>query len=331
MAIMDKDVWVFAEQDGGRLLEGGLELLGKGRELADRLGGKLAALLLGHEVRPLAKELIYHGADTVYVADHPSLAVYQTDPYARVVEGLIRQGRPSVVLMGATYAGRDLAPTVAARLGTGLSAHCSRLEIDDRGRLVQMVPAFGGLASILCPIRRPQMASVMPGVMRKLERNAARKGSVVSVEASGLPGTVRARAVGVVSEPPRGIPLEQAEVVVAGGAGVGGPEGWRLVEELATLLGGAVGATRPPVDEGWVPESQMIGQSGKTVRPLLYIGIGISGEMQHMVGVEGAGTIVAINQDPRAPIFRVSDYGIVGDYRQVVPALITELKKRRGT
>lgn len=325
------DVYVFTEQDGGRLLGVALELLGKGRELADRLGGRLAALLLGHGVGGLAEELIYYGADLVYVADHPSLSLYQTDPYARVVERLVLQGRPSAVLFGATYAGRDLAPTVASRLGTGLSAHCNRLEIDDRGRLVQMVPAFGGLAAILCPERRPQMASVMPGVMRKPDRNPERKGNVVMVDVQDLPGKVRARAVGVVAEPPRGIPLEEAEVVVAGGAGIGGPEGWRLVEELADLLGGAVGATRPPVDEGWARESQMIGQSGKTVRPLLYIAIGISGEMQHMVGVEEAGTIVAINQDPRAPIFRVSDYGIVGDYRKVVPALIKELKEMRRT
>jgi len=326
-----RGVWVFVEQKKGEFLPVGLQLLGKGREIADRLGEKLSALVLGRDVKDKAKALIGYGADEVLVVDQPKLEDYQTDLYAHVVTELVQKERPSVFLLGATYNGRDLAPTVAGRLETGLSSDCTRLEIDEEGRLVQVVPAFRGMASILCPDRRPQMATIRPGVFRLPAPDESRTGTVREVQVDLETVENRAELVELYLQEPEGKPLEEAETVVAGGAGIGDLEGWKLIEDLAQVLGAAVGATRPPLDEGWAREDQMIGQSGKTVRPDLYIGIGISGETQHVVGIEDAKVVVAINNDPGAPIFKVADYGIVADYRKVVPVLIERFKKLKNT
>lgn len=325
-------LWVFAEQRRGRLQPVVLEILGRGRELADRHGFPLEAILLGEGVEALAEELFAAGADTVYLADHPLLADYSADAYAAVLEQLVREHRPDILLLGHTAVGRDLAPVVAARLETGLSAHVTGLEIDERGLLRQIVPAWGGrgMCAILCPQARPQMATVRPGVLLRPALRPGRPGRLVRVAVSLDPAAIRTRLLEFVPQEMATQPLTEAEVVVAGGAGLGDREGWRLVERLAEVLGAAVGGTRPPLDQGWIGEGQMIGQSGVTVRPRLYIGIGISGEMQHTVGIRDAGVVVAINCDPRARIFQEADFGIVGDAREVVPLLIAALEEQRG-
>jgi len=326
-----QEVWVVAEQRGGVLHDVGLELLGKARELVGQTGGRVSALLLGHEVEGLIGRLLSHGADRVFVADDPRLEPYRMMPYLSILDSACRDHDPDVVLLGSSSMGVELAPRLAARLETGLSAHCIDLQLDDDGKLLQMVPGWGGgvVATIKCPDHRPQMATVMPGVMKKSDGYAGAKGVVTLVVGDDL-DTSGPKVLEVRAEKPEGMPLEQAEVVVAGGWGIGGKEGWRLLEELASLLGGAVGATRPPLDEGWAEEGQMIGQSGKTVRPRFYIGAGISGVMHHVVGMDEADFIVAINTDPNAPLFEVCDLAIVEDYKKILPPLIEEIKQRRG-
>ena len=323
-------IWVFMEQRGGVLHDVGLELLGKARELAGAGGGTVNALLLGDKVAPLADRVIAHGADLVLVAEHPALDPYRLLPYTAVLARACREREPSILLFGATAMGMELAPRLAARLETGLSAHCIDLQLDVDGQLQQMVPGWGGgvVATIKCPVHRPQMATVMPGVMQKFGPER-RSGRVVNLAVGPDLDVSGPRVLEVHREETKTMPLEQAEVVVAGGFGIGGREGWQLLEELAGLLGGAVGATRPPVDEGWATEAQMIGQSGKTVRPRLYIGVGISGMSHHVVGMEGAETVVAINSDPRAPLLALADIALVGDYREIIPPLVAELRQRR--
>jgi electron transfer flavoprotein alpha subunit len=323
-------IWVFMEQRGGVLHEVGLELLGKARELAAASGGTVAALLLGAKVAVLADRVITHGADLVLVAEHPLLEPYRLLPYTAVLAQACRERRPSILLFGATAMGMELAPRLAARLNTGLSAHCVDLRLDAEGNLLQMVPGWGGgvVATIRCPAHRPQMATVMPGVMKKCEPSR-RSGQVITLTVGEDMDVSGPRVLEVHREAPKARPLEAAEVVIAGGFGIGGKEGWKLLEELAGLLGGAVGATRPPVDEGWALEEQMIGQSGKTVRPRLYIGVGISGMSHHVVGMDGSEFVVAINSDPKAPIFQVADILIVGDFREIIPPLLEEIRHRR--
>ncbi|MBI4643717.1 MAG: electron transfer flavoprotein subunit alpha/FixB family protein [Deltaproteobacteria bacterium] len=323
-------IWVFMEQRGGVLHDVGLELLGKARELAEASGAVVAALLLGAEVAPLTDRIIVHGADLVLAAEHPALEPYRLLPYTAVLTRACRERQPSILLFGATAMGMELAPRLAARLETGLSAHCIDLQLDADGHLLQMVPGWGGgvVATIKCPVHRPQMATVMPGGMKKSEPSR-RDGRVVNLAIPPDLDVSGPRVLEVHREEPKAMPLEQAEVVVAGGFGIGGREGWQLLAELAGLLGGAVGATRPPVDEGWAAEEQMIGQSGKTIRPRLYIGVGISGMSHHVVGMEGSETVVAINSDPQAPLLAMADIALVGDYREIIPPLVAELRKRR--
>jgi electron transfer flavoprotein alpha subunit len=325
------EVWVVAEQRGGVLHDVGLELLGKAREMVEETGGRVSALLLGHEVEGLIGRLLSHGADRVLVADDPRLEPYRMMPHLSLLDQACRAHDPDVVLLGSTAMGVELAPRLAARLETGLSAHCIDLQLDDDGKLLQMVPGWGGgvVATIKCPEHRPQMATVMPGVMKKSSDYSGAE-EIVRLEVGDDLDTSGPRVVEVCTEEPEGMPLEQAEVVVAGGWGIGSKEGWGLLEELASLLGGAVGATRPPLDEGWAEEGQMIGQSGKTVRPRFYIGAGISGVMHHVVGMDEADFIVAINTDPKAPLFEVSDLAIVEDYKAILPPLIEEIKLRRA-
>ena len=322
-------IWVFAEQRGGELHEVSLELLGKARELADQANQKVIGILLGHHVNPLAQNLIHYGADAVLLADDAHLDNYRLLPYALVLEHLIKTHQPEILLMGATALGVELAPRVAAKVRTGLSAHCIDLKLDSEGRLLQVVPGWGGgvIATISCPDHRPQMATVMPGTMNALSP-VERTSEIREIEVKPPNVDMGPEVLEVKREKPEELPLEKADVVVAGGWGIGSAENWKLIEELASALGGAVGATRPPVDEGWVEEGQMIGQSGKTVRPTLYIGIGISGVMHHVVGMDQSKHIITVNSDPRAEIFETSDVIVVEDFGKIVRKLIEGLKAK---
>jgi electron transfer flavoprotein alpha subunit len=324
-------IWVFLEQRGGVLHDVGLELLSKARELAAASGTAVTALLLGADVASLTDRIIAHGADTVLLAEHPALEPYRLLPYTAVLAKACREHQPSIFLFGATSLGVELAPRLAARLNTGLSAHCIDLQLDANGNLLQMVPGWGGgvVATIRCPQHRPQMATVMPGVM-KIILPSPRPGRVINLAVGNNLDDSGPKVLEISREESQALPLEVAEVVVAGGCGLGGPDGWKLVEELAGLLGGAVGATRPPVDEGWARDEQMIGQSGKTVRPRLYIGVGISGMSHHVVGMDGSELVVAINSDPKAPLFELADICIVGDFREILPPLLAEIRHRLG-
>lgn len=322
-------IWVFAEQRAGELHEVSFELLGKARELAGKSRWGVTALLLGDHIRSQAQTLIRYGADSVLLADDPRLKDYRLMPYALVLESLIRAYHPPVLLMGATAMGTELAPRVAAKVHTGLSAHCIDLRLDDHGRLLQFVPGWEGsaVATITCPEHRPQMATVMPGIMRPLSP-CEREGEIKQEEVDLPDEDLGPEVLEWKREEPREVPLEKADVVVAGGWGIGSKENWAMIEELAGLLGGSVGATRPPVDEGWVSEGQMIGQSGKTVRPSLYIGVGISGVMHHVVGMEQSKHVVCINSNPNADIFQVADVMVVEDFKKILPPLIREIKSR---
>ena len=325
-----KGIWVFAEQRGGELHGVSLELLGKANELAQGIGCAVTAVLLGHNITSHAKTLVNHGADIVLVADDPLLKHYRVLPYSYVIEYLIKEYQPEVLLMGATAMGVELAPRVAAKLKTGLSAHCIDLKLDREGKLLQVVPGWEGgvIATIACPAHRPQMATVMPGMMRALSPTE-KTGQIIEVKVSLTDKNLGPEVLEVKTEKPAGRPLEQAEVVVAGGWGVGNEEGWKTIEQLADVLGGSVGATRPAVDEGWAEEGQMIGQSGKTVRPTLYIAVGISGVMHHVVGMDQSKEIISINTDANADIFEVSDVIVVEDFKKVVPKLIKEIEARQ--
>ena len=325
-----ESVWIFAEQRHGRLMDPSLEILGGGRKIADKLETKLAAVLFGHDVENLAKELIAYGADRVYVADSGLPSFYQSEAYSTTLADLIRQHNPEILLFSATAVGRDLAPRVAAKVKTGLTADCVKLDVNEQRQLLQIVPAFGGnvMATVVCPKHKPQMATVRPGVMKSLDRDESRHGEITQVSTSLKEEDMKIKIVEVAVEKPKVLPIEGADVVVAGGWGVGSAENWKLIEELAEALGGAVGATRPAVDEEWALEDQMIGVGGKTVRPKLYIGAGVSGALQHTVGIQDSKVIVAINKDPNAPIFKAADFGIIGDLREIIPCLVKEIKKR---
>jgi electron transfer flavoprotein alpha subunit len=323
-------IWVFAEQRGGELHDVGPELIAKAKELAGDSGQAVTAVLLGDGVKSLCQTLIDHGADRVLLGDDPRLGIYRLLPYTLALETFIKQETPDILLMGATAMGVELAPRIAAKVRTGLSAHCIDLRLDDQGNLLQVVPGWGGgvIATISCPDHRPQMATVMPGAMKALPP-LEREGEVVDMDIHLPERNLGPKVLEVTQEKPEELPLEKAEVVIAGGWGIGSEENWAMIQELADLLGGAVGATRPPVDEGWAEEGQMIGQSGKTVRPILYIGIGISGVMHHVVGMDQSKHIICINQDPKAEIFDVADLIVVEDYKKILPPLIAEIKSRR--
>lgn len=323
-----RGVWVVAEQRGGELHGVSFELLGKGRELAGVLGAPLSAVLLGHGVAGLAPELIARGADSVYVVDAPELDHYLDEPYANAVAALITKHRPEIVLTGATSIGRSLIPRVAIQVRAGLTADCTGLAIDDEGLLLQTRPAFGGsiMATIVCPRHRPQMATVRHKVMKAIEPDPARTGEIVLEKISADLLSSQTEFVEFVRDLTQMVNIVEADVIVSGGRGVGGPEGFKAIEELAEVLGGAVGASRATVDAGWILYSHQVGQTGKTVQPKLYIACGISGAVQHLAGMQSSKTIVAINKNPDAPIFKVATYGIVGDLFEVVPALTKRLR-----
>jgi len=326
-----RGVWVVAEHLHGEFRRGSYELLGKGRELADKRGAELSAVLLGDQVAGLASDLIARGADRVYLAQDPVLAHYRTGPYTDVLAGMINQHKPEIVLVSATPQGRDLAPRVAARVSAGLTADCTGLEIDEEeGLLVQTRPAFGGnlMATIVCRQARPQMATVRPGVMKALPPDPARNGEVVTVLVHLDERGVLAKIVEIVQQEGDGqVNLQDAQVIVSGGRGLGKPENFALIRELAEVLGGAVGASRAAVDAGWIPAYHQVGQTGRTVQPKLYIACGISGAVQHLAGMGSSDVIIAINKDPSAPIFNIATYGLVGDLFEVVPKLTQKLRE----
>ena len=321
-------VWVIADQIDCRILSVSFQLIGQARKLADELQTSVEAVLLGDKIHEQPRELIAAGADSVYLGNAPDLSFYHPELYTEIIVRLARQRQPAIMLLGSTAMGRELAPLVAARLETGLTAHCIDLVLDENQILEQKIPAYGGLLSIICPEKRPQMATIASGVFPKPSMDADRTGEVVKIELpDGIPR--RIETLEVVREESKGVPLESAPVIVAGGAGAGDPDGWQQIGDLAKLLNAALGCTRPAVDEGWADLETMIGQSGKMVSPECYIGVGLSGELQHMVGIVGAQIMVAINNDTKSPVFEQVDFGIVDDCREFIPVLIEKIKEYR--
>lgn len=328
-----RGVGVFLEQRGGEMEPVAWELCGIGRRLADKLGQPLIGVLAGHRVERLAEEAVHRGCDRVYVLDHPLLERYTNDAYTRALVPVIQQVRPSIFLLGATSTGRDLSGTVATRLATGLTADCTELDVDpETGLLDAIRPAFleKQLAVILCKKHRPQMATVRPRVFEPAPRDPSRRGEVVRVPVDLREEELRQRVLEEVAAGGSGVFIDRAEVVVAGGRGLGDPKHFRLLFELAEVLGGTVGASRPVCDAGWLPREHQVGQTGTTVRPKVYFAVGIRGAIQHLVGMQNSELIVAINKDPDAPIFQVANYAVVGDLFEVVPRLTEALRRRLG-
>ncbi|MBI4656950.1 MAG: electron transfer flavoprotein subunit alpha [Elusimicrobia bacterium] len=325
-----KDVWVFIEQKKGVIQSVSFELLGEGRKLADKLGVKLCAVILGSEMESRIAELAERGADKIYIIDHPALKSYQDDPYTQILVKLAEEFSPEIMLCGATTIGRSLVSRVAVKIKAGLTADCTGLDIDPEKRLLlQTRPAFGGniMATIITPNHRPQMATVRHKVMKEALTDKSNKAEVIRKSYPEDIMKSRTRLIDVVEEIEATVNLAEADVVVSGGRGLGGPEGFGMIRELAKALNGAVGASRAAVDANWIPYSNQVGQTGKTVCPKLYIACGISGQIQHLIGMQSSQVIVAVNKDPDAPIFKVATYGIIGDIFQVVPALIKEFSR----
>ena len=346
-----KDVWVYAEQRAGKVMNVALELVGEGRRLAREIGPetKVWAVLIGDKVEKIAQECFAYGADGVYVIEDALLKGYTTDGYTKVFTDLIAEKMPEIVLFGATHIGRDLAPRVAARLNTGLTADCTRLDIkvssyieyaekyttqdtsdldpasEDKG-LMQTRPAFGGnlMATIMTPNTRPQMATVRPGVMAKCGRREGATGELIKVKPVLSESDIHVKVVEIVKSAKEIVSLTDAKIICSGGRGLGGPDGFNLIKEFADKVGGVVGSSRAAVDAGWIDHSHQVGQTGTTVKPGIYFACGISGAIQHLAGMQNSDMIVAINKDPDAPIFEVADYGIVGDLYKVIPEIIAE-------
>lgn len=324
-----KHVMIFAEQRRGHIEGVTFELLAKGRELAQKRGVNVTAVIMGKDIKELSEELIKRGADRVVSADHPGLENFITTTYANILAEIINSEKPEIVLAGSTTMGRALLPRVAAKLRTGLTADCTELEIDDKdGKLLQTRPAAGGsiMATIVCPNSRPQMATVRHKVFKEAEHDDSRTGEIVSFDVNENMLDNATTFLGFVKDETQTVNLSDADVIVSGGRGMKGPEHFGMIQELADALGGAMGASRPVIDEGWLPYSHQVGQTGKTVSPKIYIAVGISGAIQHLAGMKSSDTIIAINKDPNAPIFQVADYGIVGDAFEIVPMLIKKLK-----
>ncbi len=337
IARVDKDewsgIWVYAEWRGGEVAPVSYELLGIGSRLAEQRGVELSAVLMGADLGDLPESLIAAGADVVYEIDDPALAPFREDVYGAVLEDLIRTHRPEVVLAGATAMGRSVIPQVATSLGAGLTADCTGLEIRRQdGALLQTRPAFGGniMATIECPDSRPQMATVRPRVMKALEPDAERSGRRIAVKPQVELLRSRVEVLESVMGEEEQVNIHEADILVAGGRGLEDEKGFELIRELAAELGGAVSASRAAVDAGWISYPHQVGQTGKTVCPKLYIACGISGAVQHAVGMQSSETIVAINRDRQAPIFDIATYGLVGDLFEVIPLLIKKIRERRG-
>lgn len=325
-----KDIYVFIEQRDGIVQNVSFELLTKAAELASVLKEKVYAMLLGHNIATKAQDLIAYGADNVLCVDVPELEVYSTEPYAQAVAQIINERHPSIVLIGATTIGRDLGPRLSARIGTGLTADCTGLDISEDGNLLMTRPAFGGnlMATILCKEHRPQMSTVRPGVMLKGAKDDNRKGIVERININFDKSKFRVRIIETVKEEKNLIDITEAKVLVSGGRGVGDAEGFEQLAKLAEVIGAEVSSSRAMVDAGIIPHERQVGQTGKTVRPDLYFAIGISGAIQHLAGMEESGYIIAINKDKNAPIFQTADLGIVGDASKIIPLLTEKLSKK---
>lgn len=346
-----KNVWVYTEQRAGKLMNVALELLGEGHRLSREIGNgsKVCAILVGSKTDHLIQELYAYGADMVYQIDDPILEHYTTDGYTKVMSDAIKEYKPEIVVFGATHIGRDLAPRIAARLDTGLTADCTRLDIStenymeyleknttaslagldandgDKG-LKQTRPAFGGnlMATIITPNTRPQMSTVRPGVMEKLEKDMSRKGQLVKVDVTLTKEEIRVEILDVVKEAKELVSLTDAQIICSGGRGLGDASGFALIEKFAKIVGGVVGASRAAVDSGWIAQSHQVGQTGTTVKPKIYFACGISGAIQHLAGMQTSDIIVAINKDPEAPMMQIADYAICGDLKKVIPEIIAQ-------
>ena len=325
-----KDVWVFCEQRNGKIQSVSWELLGEGRKLADKLGVDLCGVLLGEDIEKSAESVIHRGADKVYVADNPKLKSYQNEPYTHVLMELVKEFKPEILLCGATTLGRSLISRVAVKIGTGLTADCTGLAIDEKDKiLLQTRPAFGGniMATIITPSNRPQMATVRHKVMKEASVDKSRKGKIIKKDFNEKIFKSRTKLIDIVDELESTVNLAEADIIVSGGRGVGGAENFKVIRELAEAIGGAVGASRSAVDADWISYSHQVGQTGKTVCPKIYIACGISGQIQHLIGMQSSEIIVAINKDPDAPIFNVATYGVVGDLFEIAPALTKHFKQ----
>lgn len=324
-----EEVLVFAEQRNNKLSKVVFELLGKARELADKLNVKTAAILLTDKDNNLSQELISYGADKVYLAESDLLKNYRTGPYTKVIADHIKETKPQVVLYGATHIGRDLAPRLAQRLNTGLTADCTGLDITEDNLLLQTRPAFGGnlMAQIICKKHKPQMSTVRPGVMKMQDKDQNKTGETIKINSKIGEKDITTKILDIIKETKKKVNLQEAQIIVSGGRGLGKKENFKLIEELAQLLNAEVGSSRAAVDSGWIAKDHQVGQTGKTVRPKLYLCAGISGAIQHKAGMQSSDMIIAINKDPDAPIFQVADYCIVEDLFKVLPEMIEELKR----
>ena len=329
-----KGVYVIAEEFEGKLRNVTLELLGQGKQLAEGIGDEVGAVLIGHNVKPLAQELIAHGAHKVYVYDDPKFEHYNTTAFTRALVHFFNEVKPNVYLVGATNIGRDLGPRVAHALQTGLTADCTNLFVDDDGKtIVWTRPALGGniMAEIVCRNDRPQMGTVRPNVFKKPEADPNATGEVIDMHVDLTEADFLTKFVELIKVGGNGIKIEEADIIVAGGRGMNGNEAFTgMLKELADVLGGAVGASRAAVDAGWIDALHQVGQTGKTVGPKIYIAAGISGAIQHLAGMSGSDCVIAINKDEDAPIFKVADYGIVGDAFEIVPKLTAAIKAAKG-
>lgn len=325
-------VLVIAEQRYGKILNVAYELLGEGRKIADKIGCKLSVLVLGHNIDEEVEKLQHYGADKVIYMEHKLLENYTTDAYAKVISDYINEVKPETVFVGATSIGRDLAPRLAGKLGTGLTADCTGLDVDTTdGKMLQTRPAFGGnlMATIVCPNNRPQMSTVRPGVMQKALYKEE-KSTLEKVKPELTEADILAKIVEVIKSEKEQVSLTDAEIIVSGGRGVGSAEGFELIKKLADALGGTYASSRVPVDNGWTSQDRQVGQTGVTVRPKIYIACGISGAIQHLAGMSEAECIIAINKNPEAPIFKVAHFGIVGDLFKVIPEMIAEIEESKN-
>ena len=321
-----KEIWVFAEQRNNKITRVAFELVGKASELASKLNVKTAAILIA-EKDIGAQELIDFGADKVYLVENELLKNYQTDLYVGIISKLIQKNSPQIVIYGATHIGRDLAPRIAQRITTGLTADCTGLDIDEDGLLIQTRPAFGGniMAQIKCPEHKPQMSTVRPGIF-KIKEKKSRKGEIVKVNVELSEKDMLTKVIEIIKSAKKKVNLEESQIIISGGRGLCQPENFKLIEEVASLIGAEVGASRAAVDSGWIPKDHQVGQTGKTVSPKLYIACGISGAIQHRAGMQSSDFIIAINKDPGAMIFSIADIGIVADVTKFLPIFIEELK-----
>ncbi|RUT78127.1 electron transfer flavoprotein subunit alpha/FixB family protein [Ancylomarina longa] len=324
-----KGIYVFIEQREGEIQNVALELLGQARKLADQLNDKVYAMLFGHKIADKAKALIAHGADEVLLVDAPELKDYTTEPYAQAICQIIRERKPESLLIGATTIGRDLGPRVSARVGTGLTADCTKIEIGEKNEMLMTRPAFGGnlMATIVCKNHRPQMGTVRPGVLFAMDADANRKGEIVNYEVKFDSSKFRVKLLETVKEENDLIDITEAKILVSGGRGIGNKEGFAAMDGLAKTLEAEVSASRAMVDAGYIGHERQVGQTGKTVRPDLYFAFGISGAIQHVAGMEDSDLIIAVNKDKYAPIFQVADLGIVGDAKQIISKLTERLGK----